>query len=79
MVSAKVLSAQEMDMSHGMQGKEMKGTKESKHGQASPRLVETPDVSQLPWRMDGNVKEFHLTAEPVKQEIFPGRIVDLWG
>jgi hypothetical protein len=41
--------------------------------------VETPDVAQLPWRMDGNVKEFHLIAEPVKQEIFPGRIVDLWG
>src|SRR6202047_5343904 len=41
--------------------------------------VETPDVPQLPWRMDGGVKEFHLVAEPVKQEIFPGRIVDLWG
>src|SRR5437870_1089730 len=41
--------------------------------------VETPDVPQLPWRMEGNVKEFHLIAEPVKQEIFPGRIVDLWG
>src|SRR5581483_2563615 len=41
--------------------------------------VDTPDVPQLPWRMDGNVKEFHLIAEPVKQEIFPGRIVDLWG
>jgi len=37
--------------------------------------VETPDVSQLPWRMDRNVKEFHLIAEPVKQEIFPGRVV----
>src|SRR3989475_4153968 len=42
-------------------------------------FVETPDVSQLPWRMDGNLKEFHLIAEPVKQEIFPGRVVDLWG
>src|SRR6267142_1708717 len=41
--------------------------------------VETPDVPQLPWRMEGNVKEFHLVAEPVKQEIVPGRIVDLWG
>src|SRR4029077_13589204 len=41
--------------------------------------VETPDVPQLSWRMDGDVKEFHLIAEPVKQEIFPGRIVDLWG
>jgi hypothetical protein len=41
--------------------------------------VETPDVPQLSWRMDGNVKEFQLIAEPVKQEIFPGRVVDLWG
>jgi hypothetical protein len=29
--------------------------------------------------MDENVKEFHLIAEPVKQEIVPGRVVDLWG
>ncbi len=72
--SAKVLSAQKMDMSHGMQGKEMKGMMESEHGHASPMLVETPDVSQLPWRMDGGVKEFYLIAEPVKHEIFPGRI-----
>src|SRR6266567_3130083 len=54
-------------------------------GQATERTssrilcVETPDVPQLPSRMNGNVKEFHLIAEPVKQEIFPGRIVDLWG
>jgi manganese oxidase len=41
--------------------------------------VETPDVPQLPWRMDGDVKEFHLIAEPVKQEIVPGRVIDLWG
>src|SRR4029077_14480759 len=36
--------------------------------------VETPDIPQFPWRMDGEVKEFRLIAEPVKQEIFPGRI-----
>jgi len=41
--------------------------------------VETPDVPQLPWRMDAGVKEFHLIAEPVKQEIVPGRLIDLWG
>ena len=41
--------------------------------------VETPDVPQLPWRMEGGVKEFHLVAEPVKQEIVPGRVIDLWG
>ena len=41
--------------------------------------VETPDVTQLPWRMAGGVKEFHLIAEPVKQELMPGKIVNLWG
>src|SRR5437016_12583187 len=78
MVSAKVLSAQEMDMSHGIQGMKMNGKRQPERGHASRLPVETPDVAQLPWRMDGNVKEFHLIAEPGKQEIFPGRIVDLW-
>src|SRR5258707_1305242 len=77
--SAKVLSAQEMQMSGDMPGMNMKGKKGSIHDHGSPVLVETPDVPNLPWRMDGNVKEFHLTAEPVKQEIVPGRVVDLWG
>jgi manganese oxidase len=78
MVSAKMMSAQQPYMSQ-MRGMQMKVMKESKRQRAAPVLVETPDVDQLPWRMDGNVKEFHLIAEPVKQQIFPGRIVDLWG
>src|SRR6266446_3973922 len=41
--------------------------------------VETPDVPQLSWRMAGGAKEFHLIAEPVKQELMPGKIVNLWG
>src|ERR1700745_339265 len=41
--------------------------------------VQTPDIPQLPFRMDGGVKEFHLVAEPVKQELIPGKVVDLWG
>ena len=41
--------------------------------------VETPDVQQLPWQMAGGAKEFHLIAEPVKQELMPGKIVNLWG
>ena len=53
-------------------------------GHASQRsggtvAVETPDVPQLPWRMSGGAKEFHLIAEPVKQELMPGKIVNLWG
>jgi hypothetical protein len=77
--SAKVLPAQEIQMAGDMPGTNMKGKKESIHDHGSPVLVEAPDVPNLPFRMDGNVKEFHLIAEPVKQEIVPGRIVDLWG
>ena len=80
--SARVLSAQDTDMSQGMQGmrmKERKGSPSSGHGRVATVPVQTPDVPDLPFRMDGNVKEFHLIAEPVKQEIVPGRVVDLWG
>ena len=33
----------------------------------------------LPWRMNGEWKEFHLVAEPVEREIAPGMIARLWG
>ena len=33
----------------------------------------------LPWRMNGEWKEFHLVAEPVTREIAPGMTVKLWG
>jgi FtsP/CotA-like multicopper oxidase with cupredoxin domain len=61
----------------GMDMKHMSHATERGNSQIVP--VETPDVPQLPWRMDGGVKEFHLVAEPVKQEIVPGRVIDLWG
>src|SRR5215475_3777771 len=33
----------------------------------------------LPWRMNGDWKEFHLVAEPVVREFAPGMKVNLWG
>jgi FtsP/CotA-like multicopper oxidase with cupredoxin domain len=33
----------------------------------------------LPWRMNNNVKEFHLVAEPVVREMAPGFTANLWG
>jgi FtsP/CotA-like multicopper oxidase with cupredoxin domain len=33
----------------------------------------------LPWRMNGEWKEFHLVAEPVLREIAPGMKANLWG
>jgi len=43
------------------------------------RAVVTPDVPDLAFEMDGGVKVFNLVAEPVKQEIYPGKILNLWG
>jgi manganese oxidase len=33
----------------------------------------------LPWRQNGDWKEFHLVAEPVMREIAPGMVAHLWG
>ena len=33
----------------------------------------------LPWRMNGDWKEFHLVAEPVVRELAPGMKAYLWG
>lgn len=41
--------------------------------------VITPNVGSLPWTMDGNVKVFHLVAEPVGREFAPGFMVNCWG
>src|SRR5258707_3152045 len=77
--SGKVLPAKEMQMPGAMPSMKIKAKKETAHDHYSSVLAETPDVPNLPFRMDGDVKEFHLIAEPVRQEIVPGRIVDLWG
>jgi manganese oxidase len=44
-----------------------------------PIPVVTPDLPKLPYIMDGEVKVFHLIAEPVKRELMPGRMIDVWG
>ncbi len=39
----------------------------------------TPDVADLPHKMDGAVKVFRLDAEPVKKKIAPFKTIDAWG
>jgi manganese oxidase len=39
----------------------------------------TPDIPDLSFTMDGNVKVFHLIAEPVKRKIAPWKTIDAWG
>jgi hypothetical protein len=44
-----------------------------------PLPVQSPDLKDLPFTMDNGVKVFNLIAEPVKQQIMPGKIIDIWG
>jgi manganese oxidase len=43
------------------------------------RPVVTLNGWTLPFRMNGEWKEFHLVAEPVRREIAPGMVAHLWG
>ncbi|MGE0733912.1 MAG: multicopper oxidase domain-containing protein [Alphaproteobacteria bacterium] len=43
------------------------------------RPVATLNGWTLPWRQNGDWKEFHLIAEPVVREIAPGMKAHLWG
>jgi hypothetical protein len=46
----------------------------------SPFLpVMSPDLPNLQFSMDNGTKVFHLIAEPVKCQIAPNKILDLWG
>lgn len=45
----------------------------------SSTRVLTPNVGSLPWTMDGDVKVFHLIAEPIRREFAPGFEVNCWG
>ncbi len=44
-----------------------------------PVPVEAPDLTKLPWTMRDGAKEFHLIAMPVKRELLPNLIMDVWG
>ncbi len=41
--------------------------------------VIVPNSSTLSWIIDGDVKVFHLVAEPVKRELAPGLVINAWG
>src|SRR5450759_3316254 len=50
-----------------------------RHPAGAPVPVATPDRPSLAHTRDSGVKVFHLVAEPVKQQILPGKVLDLWG
>ncbi len=38
-----------------------------------------PDLDKLPWKMNGEWKEFHLVCTPVSREFLPGTWINLYG
>ncbi len=43
------------------------------------RPIITPNGRTLPYRLNGNIKEFHLIAEEVEHEFAPGMTIKAWG
>ncbi len=41
--------------------------------------VVTPDLPDLPWRLEGGLKVFDIEVGHVRTEFLPGRPVDAWG
>ncbi len=65
--------------SPGSGGETRKSKREGASKSGPPVPMSTPDVGDLPFEMDGNVKVFHLVAEPVKRTIVPWKTLDVWG
>ncbi len=41
--------------------------------------VLSPDVPDMPWRLENGVKVFDIRVEHVRTELIPGRVMDGWG
>ena len=65
--------------SHGSGGETRKSNREGASKSGPPIPMITPDVGDLPFEMDGNVKVFRLVAEPVRRTIVPWKTLDVWG
>jgi hypothetical protein len=45
----------------------------------APARTQTLDLNDLAFTLDNGTKVFHLVAEPVRQQIAPGKTLELWG
>jgi manganese oxidase len=44
-----------------------------------PAAMQSPDLPDLPFALDGGTKVFRLIAQPVKRRIVPWKTLDVWG
>jgi FtsP/CotA-like multicopper oxidase with cupredoxin domain len=90
--TARTVAASQQDRPPGQEKMEMPPGKQMDHSkmqmQSPHRMsgagagflpVVTTDAPDLPFELDNGVKVFRLVAEPVRQEIIPGKVVNLWG
>jgi manganese oxidase len=76
---SRAVSAQSPHEGHEMPAPPTPATRLLRTGSVGYTPVVTPNGATLPWVMKNGVKEFHLTAEPVKREFAPGMVVNCWG
>src|SRR6516162_8031788 len=41
--------------------------------------MQSPDIADLPWTVEGETKVFRLIAQPLKRRIVPWKTLDVWG
>jgi FtsP/CotA-like multicopper oxidase with cupredoxin domain len=64
-------------MEHGQHKVSAAKTRATNSGIVAP--MQTPDVPDLPFEMDGGVKVFRLRAEPVTRKLVPFKTMTVWG
>ena len=74
---AESLRARARSLASGGEQQKNKRGGANRSGPSVPMI--TPDVGDLPFERDGEVKVFHLVAGPVKRTIVPWKTLDAWG
>ena len=82
--AAKALATRQKEQTQDMPGMEHGQHKmpAARSGSSTPTVavpVQTPDVPDLPYEMDGEVKVFRLRAEPVQRKLVPFKTMTVWG
>jgi FtsP/CotA-like multicopper oxidase with cupredoxin domain len=82
--NATILGAGLMSWSESLRAQKSPSTahshsKSARSNSPAPMLMQSPDISDLPFALDGGTKVFHLIAEPLRRKIVPWKTLDVWG
>ena len=83
--NAGILGAGLMSWTKSLRAQKPPGVSPSGVRPARPRVtgppvpMQSPDIRDLPFTLDGGVKVFHIVAEPLRRRIVPWKSLDVWG